>query len=91
MIEDPITLMAVVVMIFTHVWIAIMARDDSRAKGFEALLLLCCPPFALFYYLRMPKRKKKYFIRMTRRKRNGIDCLLWIFLASTAVVIYRLT
>ena len=80
MIEDPITLIAGMVMIFTHVWMAIVARDDSRAKGFDALMFLCCPPFALMYYLRMPKRK---------RKRKRIDYLVWIFLASTTVVIYR--
>jgi hypothetical protein len=39
---------------------------------------LCCPPFALLYYMRMP-----------RRKRNGINCLHWIFLAATTIVIYR--
>jgi hypothetical protein len=80
MVEDPMTLMAGLVMIFSHVWMAIMARDDCRAKGFEALLFLCCPPFALFYYMRIPKRK-----------RNGIDYLHWIFLASTAVVIFRVS
>jgi hypothetical protein len=58
MVEDLITLIAGVVMIFTHFWMAIMARDDSRAKGFDALLFLCCPPFALLYYMRMPKRKR---------------------------------
>ena len=78
MVEDPITLLAGVVMIFTHVWMAIMARDDSRAKGFDALLFLCCPPFALLYYMRMPKRKR-------------IGYMLWIFLASTTVVIYRVS
>ena len=82
MIEDPITLIAGMVMIFTHVWMAIVARDDSRAKGFDALMFLCCPPFALMYYLRMPKRK---------RKRKRIDYLVWIFLASTTVVIYRVS
>jgi len=82
MIEDPITLIAGMVMIFTHVWMAIVARDDSRAKGFDALLFLCCPPFALLYYLRMPRRK---------RKRKRIDYLVWIFLASTTVVIYRVS
>ena len=78
MVNDPITLMSVVVMIFSHVWMAIMARDDCRAKGFHALLLLCCPPFALLYYMRMPKRKKK-----------RVDYLHWIFLVSASVVIYR--
>jgi hypothetical protein len=58
MVEDPITLMAGVVMIFTHVWMAIVARDDSRTKGFEALLFLCFPPIARLYYIRMPKRKR---------------------------------
>ena len=82
MIEDPITLLAGVVMIFTHVWMAIVARDDSRAKGFDALLFLCCPPFALLYYSRMPKRKKKG---------KRIDYLFWIFLASATVVIYRVS
>ena len=82
MIEDPITLIAGMVMIFTHVWMAIVARDDSRAKGFDALMFLCCPPFALMYYFRMPKRK---------RKRKRIDYLVWIFLASTTVVIYRVS
>ena len=80
MVEDPITLMAGVVLIFTHVWMAIMAMDDSRAKGFDALLFLCCPPFALLYYMRMPKRK-----------RYRIDYLHWIFLASSTVVIYRVS
>jgi hypothetical protein len=80
MVEDPITLMAGVVFFLNHVWIGIMARDDSRTKGFEALLFLCCPPFALLYYMRMPKRK-----------RNRIDYLHWIFLASTTVVIYRVS
>jgi drug/metabolite transporter (DMT)-like permease len=80
MVEDPMTLIAVLVMIFSHVWMAILARDDTRAKGFEALLFLCFPPYALFYYMRMPKRK---------RKRSRIDCLHWIFLASTTVVIFR--
>ena len=80
MIEDPMTLMAGVVMIFTHVWMAIVAREDSRAKGFDALLFLCCLPFALLYYIRMPKRKS-----------NRIDYLLWIFLASATVVIYRVS
>jgi heme/copper-type cytochrome/quinol oxidase subunit 4 len=80
MIEELITLMVIVVVVFTHVWMAIMARDDSRARGFEALLFLCCPPFALLYYMRMPKRKKP-----------KIDCLHWIFLMSTAVVIYRVS
>jgi hypothetical protein len=79
MIEDSIALMAGLVMIFTHVWMAIMARDDTRTKGFEALLFLCCPPFALFHYMRLPKRK-----------RNGTNNLHWVFLASTSVVIYRL-
>jgi len=80
MIEDPITLMAIVVMVFTHVWMAIVVRDDSRAKGFDGLLFLCCPPFALLYYIRMPKRKK-----------SKVDYLLWIFLASTAFVLYRVS
>jgi hypothetical protein len=80
MIELPITLFAGMVMIFTHVWMAIVARDDARAKGFDALLFLCCPPFALLYYMRIPKRK-----------RRRIDSLVWIFLASTAVVIYRVS
>lgn len=78
MVEDPMTLMAGVVMIFTHVWMAILARDDSRAKGFVALLFLCCPPFALLYNIRLPKRKR-------------IDYLIWISLASTAIVIYRVS
>lgn len=78
MVEDPISLFAGLTMIFTHVWMAIKARDDSRAKGFVALLFLCCPPFALLYYMRMPKRK-----------RSRVDYLHWIFLAATAVVIYR--
>ena len=80
MVEDPITLMAVVIMVFTHVKMAIKARDDSRTKGLEALLFLCCPPFALLYYMRMPKRK-----------RSRIDYLHWIFLASMTVVIYRVS
>jgi hypothetical protein len=80
MIEALITFIAVMVMILTHVWMAIIARDDSRAKGLEALFYLCCPPFALMYYTRMPKRKRK-----------GIKYLNWIFLASTAVVIYGAT
>jgi hypothetical protein len=80
MIEDLITFIAVMVMILTHVWMAIIARDDSRAKGLEALFYLCCPPFALMYYTRMPKRKRK-----------GIEYLNWIFLAATAVVIYGAT
>jgi len=84
MVEDPITLIAGVVMLFTHVWMAIQARDDSRAKGFEALLFLCCPPFAFLYYMRMPKRKRN-------RNKNRIDYLHWIFLASTTVVIYRVS
>jgi hypothetical protein len=78
MVEDPITLIAGVVMILTHVWMAVVARDVSRAKGFDALLLLCCLPFAILYYIQIPKRK-----------RNRIDYLHWIFLASTTVVIYR--
>jgi hypothetical protein len=80
MVEDPITFIAVLVMIFTHVWMAIIARDDSRAKGLEALHFLCCPPFALLYYTRMPKRK-----------RQGFGSLNWIFLVSAAVVIYRVS
>jgi len=79
-IEDLITFIAVMVMILTHVWMAILVRDNSRAKGFEALFYLCCPPFALLYYSRLPKRKRK-----------GIEYLNWIFLASTAVVIYRVS
>ena len=51
MIEDLITFIAVMVMILTHVWMAILVRDDSRAKGFEALFYLCCPPFH-FYIIR---------------------------------------
>ena len=78
MIEDLITFLAVMVMVFTHAWMAIIVRDGLRAKGLEALFYLCCPPFALLYYMRMPKRK-----------RDRIDYLHWIFLASTAVVIYR--
>ena len=80
MVDDPITLMAVVVMLFAHVRMAIMAKDDSRTKGFEALLFLFCPPLALFYYLRMPKRK-----------RPRLDCLHWLFLVSVAVVVYRVS
>jgi len=80
MIEDLITFIAVMVMVLTHVWMAILVRDDSRAKGFEALFYLFCPPFAVLYYTRMPKRKRK-----------GIDYLNWIFLAFTAVVIYRVS
>ena len=80
MVEDLITFIAVMVMILTHVWMAILVRDNSRAKGFEALFYLCCPPFALLYYSRLPKRKRK-----------GIEYLNWIFLASTAVVIYRVS
>jgi hypothetical protein len=79
MVEDPITLVAVVFMSIAHSWMAIMARDDSKAKGGVALLFLCCPPFALLYYVRMPRRKKK------------VRCLHWIFLVATAVVIYRVT
>jgi len=79
-VEDLITFIAVMVMILTHVWMAILVRDNSRAKGFEALFYLCCPPFALLYYSRLPKRKRK-----------GIEYLNWIFLASTAVVIYRVS
>jgi len=80
MIEDLITFLAVMVMVFTHVWMAIIVRDGVRAKGLEALFYLCCPPFALFYYSRLPKRKRK-----------GIEYLNWIFLASTAVVIYKVS
>ena len=80
MVEDLITFIAVMVMILTHVWMAILVRDNSRAKGFEALFYLCCPPFALLYYSRLPKRKRK-----------GIEYLNWIFLASTTVVIYRVS
>ena len=80
MVEDLITFIAVMVMILTHVWMAILVRDNSRAKGFEALFYLCCPPFALLYYSRLPKRKRK-----------GIEYLNWIFLASTALVIYRVS
>jgi len=80
MIEDLITFIFIMVMVLTHVWMAILVRDDSRAKGFEALFFLCCPPFALLYYTRLPKRKRK-----------GIEYLNWIFLASTAVVIYRVS
>ncbi len=80
MIEDLITFLAVMVMVFTHVWMAIIVRDGVRAKGLEALFYLCCPPFALLYYMRMPKRK-----------RNRFDYLHWIFLASTTVVIYRVS
>jgi len=79
-VEDLITFIAVMVMILTHVWMAILVRDNSRAKGFEALFYLCCPPFALLYYSRLPKRKRK-----------GIEYLNWIFLASTTVVIYRVS
>jgi len=68
------------VMVFTHVWMAIIVRDGVRAKGLEALFYLCCPPFALLYYSRLPKRKRK-----------GIEYLNWIFLASTAVVIYQVS
>lgn len=78
MVEDPITLLAVMVMLFAHVWMAIIARNDARAKGFEALLFLCFPPYALVYYTKMP-----------RRRRKGVDYLNWLFLVSTAVVIYR--
>ena len=80
MIEDPIKLIAVVVMVFSHARMAIMARDDCKAKGLEALLFLFCPPFALFYFMRMPKRKKR-----------GVEYLNWIFLVSATVVIYRVT
>jgi len=80
MIEDLITYLSVMVMVFTHVWMAIIVRDGVRAKGLEALFYLCCPPFALLYYSRLPKRKRK-----------GIEYLNWIFLASTAVVIYRVS
>jgi hypothetical protein len=80
MVDDLMTFIAVMVMILTHVWMAIIARDDSKAKGLEALFFLCCPPFALLYYSRMSKRKRK-----------GIEYLNWIFLASTAVVIYLAT
>lgn len=80
MLEDPITLMAVVVMVFTHVKMAIMAREDSKTKGFEALLFLCCPPFACLYYMRMPKRK-----------RSRIKYLHWIFLASLTVIVYKVS
>lgn len=79
MVEDPTTLVAVIFMVISHVWMAIMARDDSKAKGTVALLFLCCPPFALLYYVRMPKRKKK------------VRYLHWIFLVATAVVIYRVS
>jgi len=68
------------VMVSTHVWMAIIVRDGVRAKGLEALFYLCCPPFALLYYSRLPKRKRK-----------GIEYLNWIFLASTAVVIYKVS
>ena len=80
MIEDLITFIAVMVMVLTHVWMAILVRDDSRAKGLEALFYLCCPPFALLYFTRLPKRK-----------REGIKYLNLIFIASTAVVIYRVS
>jgi hypothetical protein len=80
MIEDLITFFVVMVMILTHVWMAILVRNDSRAKGLEALFYLCCPPFALLYYTRLPKRKRK-----------GNEYLNWIFLASTAVLIYRVS
>ena len=80
MIEDLITFIAFMVVVLTHVWMAILVRDDSRAKGFEALFYLCCPPFALLYYSRLSKRKKK-----------GVEYLNWIFLASTAVVLYRVS
>ena len=76
-VEDLITFIAVMVMILTHAGMAIIARDDSRAKGIEALFFLFCPPFALLYYMRMPKRKRKGFVHLN-----------WIFLMSTAVVIY---
>ena len=80
MLEDLITFLAVMVMVFTHVWMAIIARDAVRAKGLEALFYLFCPPFALLYYSRLPKSKRK-----------GIECLNWVFLASIAVVIYKLS
>jgi len=77
-VADLIAFIAVMVMVLTHVWMAIIVRDDARAKGFEALFYLCCPPFALLYYTQLSKRKRK-----------GSEHLNWIFLASTAVVIYR--
>jgi len=80
MIEDLITFLAVMVMVSTHVWMAIIVRDGVRAKGFEALFYLCCPPFAFLYYSQLPKRKRK-----------GIEYSNWIFLASTAVVIYKVS
>jgi hypothetical protein len=80
MVEDLSTFIVVMVMILSHVWMAIIARDDSRAKGLEALFFLCCPPFALLYYTRMSKRKRK-----------GREYLNWIFLVCTALVIYRAT
>ena len=39
MIEDLITFPAVMVMVFTHVWMAIIVRDGVRAKGLEALFI----------------------------------------------------
>ena len=80
MIEDLMTFLAVMVMVFTHAWMAIIVRDGVRAKGLEALFYLCCPPFALLYYTRFSKRK-----------RQGVMYLNWIFLAATAVVIYRVS
>ena len=80
MIEDLITFLAVMVMVSTHVWMAIIVSDGVRAKGLEALFYVCCPPFALLYYSRLPKSNMK-----------GIEYLNWIFLASTAVVIYNLS
>ena len=80
MIEDLITFLAVRVMVLTHAWMASIVRDGVRAKGLEALFYLCCPPFALLYYTRLPKRKRK-----------GVKYLNWLFLASTAVVIYRVS
>jgi hypothetical protein len=80
MTEDLITFIVVVVMVVSHLWMAILVRDDSKAKGLEALFYLCCPPFALMYYMRLPKRKRK-----------GLEYLNWIFLASAAVVIYRVS
>ena len=80
MIENLITLLALMVMVFTHVWMAIIVRDGVRAKGLEALFYLCCLPFALLYYSRLPKRQRK-----------GVEYLNWVFLASTAVVIFKVS
>ena len=76
MFEDPITLIASIVLLVAAIGMGGIAKDQMGVKGLNAVFFMSFP-LGIFHYIRIS------------RENNKVGILFWIFLVSLAFIIYR--